>query len=214
MLERRIIGTTTTDENMAATVDTTPEAIERRAALRITAREPRDLFGRVVAWMAKRVYGDVPDNVLVLLGHRPALRALIGFERRIAKLDRLDADLRALAVTASAASIGCSWCLDVSYYLAWSRGNDVRKVREVPRWRESDRYTQTERTVLEYAEAMTSTPPAVTDDMVQALVNALGEEAVVELTMMIAVENQRSRFNAAFGLTSQGFSRQCEVSGA
>jgi len=29
--------------------------------------------------------------------------------------------------------------------------------------------------------------------------------------MMIAVENQRSRFNSALGLTSQGFSDRCEV---
>jgi hypothetical protein len=28
---------------------------------------------------------------------------------------------------------------------------------------------------------------------------------------MIAVENQRSRFNTALGLTSQGFSDRCEL---
>lgn len=35
--------------------------------------------------------------------------------------------------------------------------------------------------------------------------------ALVELTMMVAVENQRSRFNSALGLTSQGFRHRCEV---
>jgi hypothetical protein len=35
--------------------------------------------------------------------------------------------------------------------------------------------------------------------------------AVVELTMVVAVENQRSRFNGAMGLTSQGFSERCEL---
>jgi hypothetical protein len=36
---------------------------------------------------------------------------------------------------------------------------------------------------------------------------------VVELAMMVAVENERSRFNSAFGLTSQGFSDRCELPG-
>jgi hypothetical protein len=29
--------------------------------------------------------------------------------------------------------------------------------------------------------------------------------------MIIAVENERSRFNSALGLTSQGFKDQCEL---
>jgi hypothetical protein len=36
----------------------------------------------------------------------------------------------------------------------------------------------------------------------------------VELTTMVAVENQRSRINAALGLRSQGFSDTCAVPGA
>ena len=64
-----------------------------------------------------------------------------------------------------------------------------------------------------YAEAMTATPPTVSDDMVSELVEDLGVQAVVELTMMVAVENQRSRFNSAMGLTSQGFSDRCEIAG-
>jgi alkylhydroperoxidase family enzyme len=58
---------------------------------------------------------------------------------------------------------------------------------------------------------MTSTPPAVTDAMVADLRRELGEPALVELTMMVAVENQRSRFNSALGLTSQGFRDRCEL---
>lgn len=196
---------------MSATIDRSGEELLRRTAVRIPIRQPEDSFGRLVVWLARRAYGDVPDNALILLKHRQALRAVLGFERRIARLNRLDPNLKALAVIASAAMIGCSWCLDVGYYLAWAQGNDVDKVREVPCWRDSDLFSVTERRVLEYAEAMTATPPTVTDGMVGMLVEDLGEAAVIELTMLIAIENQRSRFNSAFGLTSQGFSRQCEL---
>ncbi len=84
-------------------------------------------------------------------------------------------------------------------------------MREVPRWRESDVFDVTERRVLEYAEAMTATPPQVTDQMVADLIGDLGVKAVVELTEMVAIENMRSRFNSAAGLASQGFSDVCEL---
>ena len=63
----------------------------------------------------------------------------------------------------------------------------------MPIWRESDVYTDLERRVLEYAEAMTVTPPEVTDEMVDALRTDLGDEQLVELTALVALENQRSR---------------------
>lgn len=192
---------------MIATEDTAA----RRAAVRIPIDEPAGLVGRALAWYARRTYGDVPDNALVLLKHRPALWATFGFERRVAKFDRLDANLKAYALMASAALIGCSWCLDFGYYMAYTHGNDTTKLREVPRWRESTAFTRTERRVLEYAEAMTVTPPTVTDQMVSELIDELGEEAVIELTKMIAIENERSRFNSALGLTSQGFADRCEL---
>ncbi|WP_437437935.1 hypothetical protein [Streptomyces olivoreticuli] len=39
----------------------------------------------------------------------------------------------------------------------------------------------------------------------------LDDAALVELTAMVAVENLRSRTNAALGLTSQGFRDTCEI---
>ena len=81
----------------------------------------------------------------------------------------------------------------------------------MPRWRESEVFTPLERDVMEYAEAMTATPPTVTDEMVAGLLESLGAPAVVELTQMIALENMRSRFNSAAGLASQGYSEGCDL---
>jgi alkylhydroperoxidase family enzyme len=169
------------------------------------------IFGRIVTAYARRTYGQVPDVAYVLGHHRPALKAVLGFERKVDRLDRLDPDLKTYAVMAAAAGIGCSWCLDFGYFLAHNGGRDLAKVREVPRWRESTVFTDLEREVLAYAEAMTATPPTVTDEMVASLRERLGTEALVELTLMVAVENERSRFNSAMGLASQGFSDVCEL---
>jgi alkylhydroperoxidase family enzyme len=90
-------------------------------------------------------------------------------------------------------------------------GADPVKMRDVPRWRDSDAYTDLERQVMAYAEAATATPPAVTDEMVAGLRRQLDDAQLVELTMMVAVENVRSRFNRALGLTSQGLMDRCEI---
>lgn len=192
-------------------ITTARSADERRALARVPLDDPHGVFGRLVAWYARRTYGDVPDNGLALLHNVRVLKAVLGFERRVDKWDRLDPDLKMLAQVASAAVIGCSWCLDFGYFAAHSKGLRVDKLKEVPRWRESDVFTPVERRVLEYAEAMSVTPLTVTDAMADALRADVGVDGFVELTMMVAVENERSRFNSALGLTSQGFADRCEL---
>ncbi|MBB3042716.1 carboxymuconolactone decarboxylase family protein [Nocardioides sp. LMS-CY] len=169
------------------------------------------LYGRLMSIYARRTFGEIPDNAYVYFHHKPVLKAVLGFEGKVAKWDALDPTLKSYAQLASAAVIGCSWCLDFGYYLAHHDGLDLAKVREVPRWRESDVFTPLEREVLAYAEAMSTTPPTVTDEMTASLLEQLGTPAVVELTQMVALENMRSRFNSAAGLQAQGYSDVCEL---
>lgn len=169
------------------------------------------LYGKVMSAYARRTFGEIPDGLYVYFHHKPLMKAVIGFEGKVAKWDALDPTLKSYAQLASAGVIGCSWCLDFGYFKAHDEGLDLAKVSEVPRWRESDVFTPLERDVLEYAEAMSTTPLTVTDEMVAGLVDRLGNAAVVELTQMVAVENMRSRFNSAAGLQSQGYSDVCEL---
>jgi AhpD family alkylhydroperoxidase len=178
---------------------------------RISLDPPRTLIYRLTEWYSRRQWGVVADPAAAM-GHNPrVLLANARFEMAVEKFKRLDPTLRALAEMAASATIGCSWCMDFGYWISHEKGVDPAKLRDVPRWRDSDAYTDLERRVLEYTEAATATPPTVTDEMVASLQRDLGDAALVELTMMIAVENQRSRFNSALGLTSQGFKDRCEV---
>ena len=175
---------------------------------RIPLDPPRTLPYRVAEWYLRRTYGVVPDP-LAAMGHNlPVLTTDARFEMSLARWKRLDPTLKALAVMASAVSIGCS-CF--GYWETTNRGIDPVKMRDVPRWRDSEVYTDLERQVMAYAEAVTATPPAVTDEMVTGLRRELDDAQLVELTMMVAVENVRSRFNSALGLTSQGFRDRCEI---
>jgi len=178
---------------------------------RISLDPPDTLLKRLEQWYARRTYGDVPQPGLAMMHNQRLLMTTIRFERSLASCNRVPRALKELAVLATAAYIGCSWCIDFGTWLAYEHGITECKLRDVPRWRDSDAFSDVERLVMEYAEAMSATPPAVADDLVTDLGHHLDEGQLVELTMMIAVENQRSRFNSALGLTSQGFTDRCEL---
>ncbi|MEU1312260.1 carboxymuconolactone decarboxylase family protein [Streptomyces cinnamoneus] len=178
---------------------------------RISLDPPRTLLTRLAAWYSKRAYGKVIDPLLALAHNRRVLMTDSRFEMSLARWNKLDPGLKNLAELASAAAIGCSWCMDFGYWASRRHGTPHEKLQDVPRWRESDVYTPLERDVMEYAEAMTATPPTVDDELADRLRGRLGEAAFVELTAMVAVENFRSRLNAALGLSSQGFKDTCDV---
>ena len=127
------------------------------------------------------------------------------------KWNRCDRSLKSFAHMAVAAKVGCSWCLDYGYFQAFNDKLDLDKAREVPRWRDSDAFTPLERDVLDYAEAMTDTPPTVDDVLVSTLLAELGEAAMVELTAFIALANMNARGNVALGIESEGYADSCQL---
>jgi alkylhydroperoxidase family enzyme len=176
---------------------------------RIPQAELRGLYGFIVKRMSSKLFGEVPEPVGVAWNNRKALNLSFSIGRKMQKFDQCDENLKTFAHMAAAALIGCSFCLDFGYFQAHNEGLDVTKAREVPRWRESDVFTSLERDVMEYAEAMTLTPPTVTDELSGRLLTALGPSALVELTTVIGLSNFMARGNTAFGVTSQEFSSAC-----
>jgi len=84
-------------------------------------------------------------------------------------------------------------------------GADEEKVREVPTWRESARFSPMERAALEYAEAMTITGQRVGEDLFGRIRAFFDEAQIVELTAAVALENFRSKLNVPLGIEAQGF---------
>jgi len=155
--------------------------------------------------------GAVPEPVEVAYNNPKVARSSQEFSAGVATWDAADATLKTFAHMAVAALAGCSWCLDVNYFLAQSHDLDVAKASQVPRWRESAVFTPLERDVLAYAEAMTSTPTSVTDELAARLLEQLGPAALVELTVIIGFANMAARVNTAHGITSQGYSDACDI---
>src|SRR5699024_5809723 len=118
------------------------------STLRIPPAELSGVLGWALRRYARRTYGQVPDIAYVYLHHGPLARAVLGLERRLAKLSACAPHLKSYATMASAAMIGCSWCLDFGYFLAHTEGLDADKVRQVPVWRDSTVFTDLEREVM------------------------------------------------------------------
>jgi alkylhydroperoxidase family enzyme len=155
--------------------------------------------------------GAVPEPVEVTYNNPDVATSTLEFSAQMAAWNAVDKSLKTFTHMAVAAQVGCSWCLDVNYFLALHQDLDLAKASQVPRWRESDLFTPLERDVLEYAEAMTSTPTTVTDELAASLLERLGPAALVELTAFIGVANLSTRVNTAHGITSQGYSDACEI---
>lgn len=77
----------------------------------------------------------------------------------------------------------------------------------MPSYRTSLLFSETEKSVLEYADAMTQTPVEVADALFAKLRESFTDAQLVELTATIAWENYRARFDHAFGVEAEGFTQ-------
>ncbi|MFT3865590.1 MAG: carboxymuconolactone decarboxylase family protein [Solirubrobacterales bacterium] len=156
-------------------------------------------------------WGIVPEPLEAMWNNPEVAQASFEFGGKMAEWDACDETLKSFAHMAVAAQVGCGWCLDVAYFGAQNAGLDLDKASQVPRWRESDVFTPLERQVMAYAEAMTDTPPTVTDEMTEGLLEELGPAALVELTTYIGFSNFSTRGNVSLGIESQGLAAGCAV---
>jgi alkylhydroperoxidase family enzyme len=63
-------------------------------------------------------------------------------------------------------------------------------------------FTDTERLVIELADALTDTPSNVSDELYARLRNQFSEEQLMQLGGQIAFENYRARWNRIFNIES------------
>jgi alkylhydroperoxidase family enzyme len=126
----------------------------------------------------------------------------IGFlERRGAKIDAVT---RSLVMTRVSQRCCCEFCIDANSLRLAERSGSMEKVLAVANWEEATLFSERERTALAYADAMTATPPCVSDELKAALKTHYDEKALTELTALVAFQNLSARFNAALDIPAQG----------
>lgn len=85
-------------------------------------------------------------------------------------------------------------------------GISSEQIANLRDYRSNFNFSDRERLVLEYADAMTRTPVEVPDALFARLREKFTEAELVELTSGIAWENYRARFDHAFGIEGENFS--------
>jgi alkylhydroperoxidase family enzyme len=75
-------------------------------------------------------------------------------------------------------------------------------------WQQSTLFSDRERVALEYAEAVTLRSDAIDEHLMERLKKNFDDDAIIELTALIAFQNLSSKFNGALGVPAQGF---CQI---
>ena len=113
---------------------------------------------------------------------------------------------------------GCGFCLDMHCKEAKIHGENELRLYHVPIWRESPLFTDEEKAVLEWTEAVTRITPEGIDDEVYDRVRAhFSDPQIAELTIAVGLINLWNRLNISMqpvpgsfdvmlGLTKAGLS--------
>ncbi|MGQ0577947.1 MAG: carboxymuconolactone decarboxylase family protein [Betaproteobacteria bacterium] len=157
-------------------------------------------------WNQKRKYGQVLKPAL-LWARSPLLFLAVALlygalDRRRSPLSPV---LRSLITVRVSQINWCRFCVDLNSMTLARRAGSMEKAEQLADWRESAVFAEAERTALEYAEAMTMSDRRVSDELMARLRGYFDEDAIVELTGLIAYQNLSSKFNAALDVPSQGF---------
>ena len=91
-------------------------------------------------------------------------------------------------------------------------GVSEEKILALNEYAASPLYDEKERVALEYADAITLSDRDVSDELFSRVKKYFDDDALVELTAVIAWENSSSKFNRALRVPSQGLWKREEGS--
>ncbi len=152
----------------------------------------------------------MPLEPMLLWGRTP--RVMRSFLRTFRALNRkdspLDPQLRALVSVKVSQINHCSFCVDMNSSFVLQHGGSEKKIKELQDFDSSLIFSDKEKTALKYAEAVTLSSQKVDDAIFNELKPHFDDDAIVELTALIAFQNMSSKFNAALDASPFGF---CQI---
>jgi AhpD family alkylhydroperoxidase len=157
-------------------------------------------------WNQRRKYGQVLEPAR-LWGRTP--RVFLGVATLFGALDRrsspIESVLRSLITVRVSQINDCAFCVDINSSLVLERGGALAKLGDLAKFESSALFSEREKAALAYAEVITYSDRQPTAEHFGRLRAHFNEDAVIELTGLIAFQNLSSKFNAALGVEAQGF---------
>lgn len=161
---------------------------------------------RIIFWAQQQKYGMslLPAKIW---GRSPPL--MYGLQAFYRALDRkgspIEPAMRSLISVLVSQINNCDFCVDISVALMQKRGISMEKVSQIHHYQNSELFSEKEKTVLKYTEAVTKYDQKVDEGLFKHLKQFFSDDEIVELTGLIAFQNLSSKFNSALQIPAQGF---------
>ena len=169
------------------------------------------LIYRLGPRMMRKLTGREPQTgsglePMEIWAHQPKMMFGMGrFNQAVRKGKSVDARLKNLVELKGAQMIGCAFCVDLGSQICRNSGLSDDELLALPRYNESDLFSERERLALDYTVAVMRTPVEVTDALFDRMREHFSDRQLVEITAHLTLVNL-DRFNAALGIGSAGFS--------
>jgi AhpD family alkylhydroperoxidase len=162
-------------------------------------------YVRLIFWLQRRKYGSELEPAR-LWGRIPHAFLMLTLLYRT--LDRkgspIEPGLRSLIQVRVSQINWCVFCVDLNGALALEREVSEEKLAALADYAASPLYSAREKAALAFAEAMTDSRIGVDDATFAALRTHFDEQAILELTALLAFQNLSSKFNAALAVPPGG----------
>jgi AhpD family alkylhydroperoxidase len=161
--------------------------------------------------MMKKLTGREPQTgsglePIEIWAHQPKMMMGMGkFNQAVRKKKSVDERLRNLVELKGAQMIGCEYCVDLGSQICRNSGFTDDELLALPRYRQSELFTEREKVALDYTVGVMRTPVEVTDELFGRMKDHFSDKQLVEITALLTLVNL-DRFNAAFAIGSAGFS--------
>ena len=161
--------------------------------------------------MMKKLTGREPQTgsglePIEIWAYRPKMMMGMGkFNQAVRKKKSVDERLRNLVELKGAQMIGCEYCVDLGSQICRNSGFTDDELLALPRYRQSELFTEREKVALDYTVGVMRTPVEVTDELFGRMKDHFSDKQLVEITALLTLVNL-DRFNAAFAIGSAGFS--------
>jgi 4-carboxymuconolactone decarboxylase len=179
---------------------------------------PQDQAGPVVKlvyWFMRRgmkkmtgreaAHGSGIEPVEIWARQPKMMNGMGKFQQAVRKARGVDERIRYLVELKGAQMIGCEFCVDLGSQICRNSGFSDQELLALPRYQQSDLFTDREKAALDYTVAVMRTPVEVTDELFERMKRYFSDDQMVEITAFLTLVNL-DRFNAAFGVGSSGFS--------
>ena len=163
-------------------------------------------YVKLFFWNQKRKYGAILEPAR-LWGRTP--RVFAGLATLYGALDRkaspLEPALRSLITVRVSQINWCAFCVDINSATAVNRHVSEEKLADLAHFEDSELYSDSEKAALAYAETVTHSNQDTTEEHFERLRCFFDDDAIIELTALIAFQNLSSKFNASLAVAPQGF---------